>query len=423
MFARITNVKTITATERSTEPLSRAQYAQLEESDAFIKLLDDGIVTLLRSRDVPFGIRASSSVGQAVLEDGTRFAIQEKSPGALRALLGWSLPEDLRVVEVPSTVSATGPVLEIYARQFLIHLGYYLRHGRIKKYRSELQISSSPRGRLAIVETVGLFARGIRGKVAHYQVNLTADILLNRLLALAIREVERVIQSQSGDPEMLGFARMYAPLFQDVRAHEIETWDWKSKAKAFHAVETSLTMRDELQRALAYARALLLHLGAWPEEDEGFKVPDSFFLNLETLFQDAVTQVLKEILVPLRVWDGVALECPLFEELKNRYIANPDFVIDGNSYSILVGDCKYKELESYPAHSDVYQLVSHCTALNATTALLVYPGNVFTFTELGKTQSGVRVHYSTVRTNELRVDLSACMAKLKVLGPKIQVTA
>ena len=416
-------MKTITATERSTEPLTKAQYIYLEESDAFIKLLDNGVVTLLRSRDVPFGVRASCSVGQAVLEDGTRFIVQEKSPGALRALLNWSLPEDLRSVAVPSAVSATGPVLEVYARQFLVHLGYYLRHGRIKKYVSELQVSGSPRGRLAIAETARLYARGIRGKIAHHKVGLTADILLNRLLALAIREVESLFQNQSGDPEMVGLARMYAPLFQDVRVREIEAWDWKTKARAFHAVETSIRMRDELQRALAYARALLLHLGAWPEEDKGFKVPDSFFLNLETLFQDAVTQVLRQILVPLRVWDGAELECPLFEELKNRYIANPDFVIGKDSDRWVVGDCKYKELESYPGHSDVYQLVSHCIALNATTALLIYPGETFKFTDLGKTQSGISVHCATVRITELREDLRTCMTELNVLVPQISITA
>jgi 5-methylcytosine-specific restriction endonuclease McrBC regulatory subunit McrC len=417
-------VNTIIATERSTEPLSKTQYAQLEESDAFLKLIDNGVVTLIRSRDIPFGVRASSSVGQAVLEDGSRLVIHEKSPGALRTLLEWSLPEDLRSVEVPSAVSATGPVLEIYARQFLVHLGYYLRHGRLKKYRSELTISSNPSGRLATAETAGLFARGIRGKIAHHKVSLTADILVNRLLGLAIREVERLFRTENNDPEKLGLARMYAPLFQDVRTHEIEAWDWKNKAKAFTAVEGSIKARDELRSALAYARALLLHLGAWPEEDQGFKVPDSFFLNLETLFQDAVSQVLTRIMAPLPVSDGASLKCPLFEDLKDRYIADPDFVIDdGTHHPILVGDCKYKELESHPAHSDVYQLVSHCVALNVSTALLVYPGETFTFEELGETQSGAKIYYSTVRLNQLRVDLKTCMTKLSVPLPEALIPA
>jgi hypothetical protein len=174
----------------------------------------------------------------------------------------------------------------------------------------------------------------------------------------------------------------------------------------------------ELQRALAYARALLLHLGAWPENDEGFTVPDSFFLNLETLFQDAVTQVLSEVLVPLKVWNGAELECPLFEELKNRYVADPDFVIGTESDRLLVGDCKYKEIEHYPSHSDVYQLLSHCEALNVERAMLIYPGNGFAFSNLGKTHSGVTIHFARVRISELREDLRECMSKVGVVTPR-----
>lgn len=407
-------METITATERSTESLNRTQYGRLEKSDSFVKLLENGVVTLLRSQQIPFGVRGSSLVGQALLEDGTRLVIQEKSPGALKALLNWSLPEDLRAVEIPSSVSATGPVLQIYARQFLTHLGYYLRHGRIKNYRSEFRSSSTPSGRVDIKGTLRLYARGVRGKIAQHNSILTADILVNRLLALAIRDVERLFDLEDGDRQMLGLARMYAPLFQDVQQREVEVWGWKTKARAFEQVLANIRMTDELQKALSYARAILLHLGAWSDDERGFAIPDSFFLNLETLFQDAVTQVLHETVAPIPTSKGRTLGYPLFPELRDRYIADPDFVIGRESNPFLVGDCKYKDLSGFPAHSDVYQVLSHCLALKNSTALLVYPGDQFRLSKLGETTSGITVHWCTVRIADLKTDLRACMKQFEL---------
>jgi len=76
-------------------------------------------------------------------------------------------------------------------------------------------------------------------------------------------------------------------------------------------------MTDELQKALAYARALLLHLGAWSADDKVFTVPDSFFFNLETLFQDAVTQVLREVFAPIQTSVGREFGFPLFPEMRD----------------------------------------------------------------------------------------------------------
>jgi McrBC 5-methylcytosine restriction system component len=206
---------------------------------------------------------------------------------------------------------------------------------------------------------------------------------------------------------------MYAPLFQDVRQREVAAWDWKAKARAFHEVLGKIRMTDELQKALSYARALLLHLGAWSDDERGYAIPDSFFLNLETLFQDAVTQVLHEIVAPIQTSEGHTLRYPLFPELRDRYIADPDFVIGGESNPFLVGDCKYKDLSGFPAHSDVYQVLSHCLALKNSTALLVYPGEQFSFSRLGETTSGITVHWCTVRIAELKTDLTACMKQFE----------
>jgi len=58
----------------------------------------------------------------------------------------------------------------------------------------------------------GAFVRTrYQGKIAFHKTFLTADIMVNRLLALAIRDVERLFGLRGGDPQMLGPC-------QDVRA-------------------------------------------------------------------------------------------------------------------------------------------------------------------------------------------------------------
>src|SRR5690349_13772366 len=90
----------IQLTERSTIAIDPADYQSLEQSTSFSELIEAGVISLVRSRNSPYGLRAANQVGGAILEGGIRVTVLEKVDGALRALLKWSLPEDVR--EVPA---------------------------------------------------------------------------------------------------------------------------------------------------------------------------------------------------------------------------------------------------------------------------------------------------------------------------------
>lgn len=393
-------------TERSTLSVPRLIYQQLSGSERLSQLMQAGVLGLLRSKEVPYGLRASCYVGHAVLEDGVRLEVREKSAGALAALLRWSLPADLRSAPVPSQVGVAIPILEVFARRFLALLGYYVRHGRVKAYLPYVRKSGSPRGKIHVPETLRLLRRGQRGQIACRQQVLSADVLINRLLRLGLETIEQLFASDQQAQDALAEARMYAPLFQDAQTWELQRRGDGFRADSFTQALENTRMTDDLYGALAYARALVLHLGIWPQSESDPTVPHSFFLNLETLFEEAVRQVSAEILASNIVSKGARVNRPLFAQMPGRYVADPDVVVQAQAAAVLVADCKYKQLGGFPDHSDVYQLFSHCSALQSNLGVLIYPGEDYGRVPLGETGSGISMYSASVRIANLRDDLN-----------------
>ena len=403
--------------ERGTLPISRSKFRALTESESISRLVQGGIITLFRSRDVPYGIRASCFVGHAILQDGDRLEVHEKTQGALHTLLLWSLPADLRGTRLPSKVGPKLPILDMFARQFLRSLAYYVRHGRLKAYLPSLQKSSTVRGKICIRETVRLLGRGQRGQLVQRPTTLSANVLVNRLLHLGLVAVDQLFSANERTEEVLAEARMYAPLFYDADIHEFRRCGYSFIADAFARGLKEPKTSEYLQTALAYARALVLHLGIWPTDDSSAVIPQSFFLNLETLFEEAVRQVFSEVVPSLAVQKGAALKHPLFVNLPSRYVADPDGVISKGDEVALVLDTKYKQLAKYPDHSDVYQLFAHCSALGSSTGILIYPAEDRRLGVLGMTKSQIKVHWGTVRIGHLSADLENIARELSVIEP------
>lgn len=123
---------------------------------------------------------------------------------------------------------------------------------------------------------------------------------------------------------------------------------------------------------------------------------------------------------------GAELNRPLFDRLGSRYIADPDVVISKEAEVLLVLDTKYKQIDNYPDHGDVYQLFAHCTALSAQTGLLVYPAAEPQVHALGTAVSQVEVHWAGVRIGCLRDDLEMIVKELiwrsRSPGPSLRRT-
>lgn len=395
---------TLELRERTTTSVQEETFHRLQGSRRAKQLLQDGVISFINSRTTPFGVRCGCYVGQALLESGFRLIIHEKDAGALRNLLHYSVPEDVRESQLPSPVASESELLILFAERFLEHLGYYLRHGRLKIYDSELRKTNSPRGRIDLGRTMRSSARGDAVSISCWVPQLTGDILPNRLLALGLLAVESLFGASKNE-QVLDLTRMYAPLFSDVLNRQ--QLSQKQASIAFDQAFQSSRVVSDLRHALLYARALVLNLGAWPDINVGYaEVPHSFFINLETLYENAIRTALSESLpASFQTSKGSRLNCPTFVSLPDRYVADPDLVVLKDNSPVFVGDCKYKVIDGYPGHSDIYQLLSHSNSIHCKTAALVYPGNKFSLMEVGVTGDGVTAYMFQVRTNALHEDV------------------
>lgn len=407
--------RVVKLTERRTVQLSEQDYRLLDNSSTFRDLVEDGIVSLVRTRQAPYGARAAAYVGQAMLEDGTHLIIGEKLPGALRSLVMHSVPDDLRPVDAPSAVDETSPVMEILADRFCERLGTYLRDGQIKEYRVRTDISGSPRGRLDLGRTLRLQARGRVGLVAHQHGHLTADLAFNQLLALGLFAAEAI--AGRANLSLLAKCRTYAPIFEDLSWYPTWRMSLPLRAAAYQSALGDARATGALRDALAYARAMVLHLGVWGSLglDE---IPTSYFVSLETLFESAVLSASEALYGDTwSIGKGAALGVSLFRDA-DGYVADPDIVARAGQHIVLVGDCKYKDLDGRPSHQDVYQLVAHCAALRCSNGLLVYPVSDVaegpSLNSLGTTRSGTTVRWAHIRPGHLLQDLAHVLGDLRM---------
>lgn len=402
-------MQTIRGRERSTLPVSSADYRLVEDSLVGRDLLESGIISLVRSKSTPYGLRCGAHVGSALLTQNVRLVIEEKVPGSLRALLDWAVTEDVVDVPVPSVVDLDSPVLGVFARQFLSTLGMYLRRGRLKQYRPSQEVGPIPRGKIDLRVTLAMEARGRSSVVGYSRRALTGDLDANRLIALALSAIEGLVATGVVDAESATRARSYGALFSDVSWQSLRRARLSDLETLFQVTLEQPQSVGALRAVLLYARALILNLGAWPDDDTGLPVPDAFFLNLERLFEDAVRAAAVSLLPSCDVVKGRRLHRPLFMDRPQVYIADPDFVATaGHGDVVLTADAKYKDLDGLPAHSDVYQIAAHAHALGGESALLVYPAAQSALANvLGRTSPGCTVAFCMVRLDHLGEDLAS----------------
>ena len=127
------------------------------------------------------------------------------------------------------------------------------------------------------------------------------------------------------------------------------------------------------REAVALAGAILDAAGFGGSEISPRTIERSWFINLETFFEDAVRRVVGRIL------DGSALVSrplsrpSLFQPGAGRYRANPDIVIRMNSGTTSIADAKYKDFTDWPSSADVHEIISHAAAYGAEKAILFFP--------------------------------------------------
>ena len=111
--------------------------------------------------------------------------------------------------------------------------------------------------------------------------------------------------------------------------------------------------------------------GASLSEQSGPFDFQTFLVDMNTLFERFVTQVLRE-----RAGIDFTVDAQVSTHLgsEEKVPMRPDIVVSMGGAVGLVADCKYKRLEpSEFKNHDVYQMLAYCTATKVRRGLLIYP--------------------------------------------------
>lgn len=398
------SVPVVRLVERSTTAVSRQVFEEIAADESLFPLLEEGVLSLVRSRTTPFGVRCGAWVGRVRLPSGLELLINEKVRGSLLGLLEWAAPSRVRAVNLPSPASDLEIAQGALADRFLAATERYLASGRHAHYAPLILRGTTPQGRLDIGQTLRIRAGGRPTTVVSHASRLSRRDDCNDLLAGAISLAELACDALH-EIELVARARNLSHAFGDCDGGRWLRRLPTVRAEALDRALGSLNEEDPMREALAYARIFLLNLGVWDGERPEH-MPQGFFLSLETLFEEAVLAAAR-LTWSNRVVRGRDLRVQLFPELPRAYTVDPDLVLLHTAAESVAAavDVKFKEKGALPAHADVYQLVAHASALGARHAALVYPGAYSAQTRLGRTASGVEVIVLEVSMDNLREDL------------------
>ena len=232
--------------------------------------------------------------------------------------------------------------------------------GLLRGYLSEEDALYTVRGRIRFDEQIRR-RYGIPLPVELRFDEFTEDILANRLVKAAAVRLHHMTLRSSEARRGLGWI---AAILESVSLLEF---------RRRNVPDVRFDRLNEHYRdVVGLARLILLH-----SEFESFRGDvraSGFLINMNDLFQEFVTQALREVLnvsdKTLRDDKGIR-RLTLAEE--NRVQLKPDLSWWDGETCMFVGDAKYKKIDhSSVPNADLYQLLAYATALDLPGGLLIY---------------------------------------------------
>jgi 5-methylcytosine-specific restriction endonuclease McrBC regulatory subunit McrC len=361
----------IRARERSLLPLGELDFRFLEGNANFWRLVEQGLVSLERTRRADYGIKAGPYVGQAILGDRL-LQIEEKIPGALQGLFHFSESPETRLVEAESFIDSEKVFLRSLADQFLNLVDEYLRFGRLKTYQRRTLVGGTPHGAILFPATLRLWAKGRRDLVAYQFNELSASNFPNQAIGFALHILDGMLTYSDDDQRRLDRVRTASMLFEDSRWQALIVRRREALDAGFQGLGPE-TLR--FTKLLGLARLLVLHFGVTTTVTEE-RMDYSWFVNLESLFEESVR---KAVTIAARSFDLVGtdwgVEYKYILTDTDRHRANPDIVLWKSGRPFAVLDAKYKSEENETSSDDLYQLLAHALAWGVDRAVLIYPSD------------------------------------------------
>jgi 5-methylcytosine-specific restriction endonuclease McrBC regulatory subunit McrC len=398
--------------ERGSVDLNAETFVGLAEEAGFWGLLENGILTATRPSPQVARLHGTRYVGRALVGD-TEITVVEKVSGSLAALLSYASGGAFKVPPAEAAASPLGDLIPLLIHAFLEKVRDYVSRGIDFSYGRRYEAGSLIGGTLNVARTVHLHARGMKHMAAFARPVLRRDVPKNKVALAAIRQIEELARQVSVPAADIATARTLAQFFTDIRDIEVllgRRERWVSEARALEIEAATAFDRD----LLALAAVVLSHESFEPDTISTGRVPRSWFVNLETLFEDAVRKTLADVAPSdLRVTAAGFFKPPIFDATTGYFRANPDLLVKQAGASVAVGDAKYKTWNGFDTagiHHDLYQLLVHTAAHEASMAFLVYAHDAFDFRHLGVSATGADTWAFAVDVRALEQDLAQVLS-------------
>jgi McrBC 5-methylcytosine restriction system component len=270
----------------------------------------------------------------------------------------------------PGSLTAVSPWSAV-AMRFQDELTIYIRNGIERRYIPQTVTMSRPRGRLDIPATVSrLLSRGRDNHVICRPRFLVDDTPFNRVIFAAAVRAEQLLLREGISAPLRGI-RAAAMALSGVRRDIVPDIYSARQLVAFE--------RKNYQQLLSLAEILVRGVPALPpNERQDVAYSMSAWINVELLFEEAVRSAAtlaagSRAVVRQGRGDGVNMfQQLLTDPATPMKSANPDVVVHHERRTFLL-DAKYRRHDEAFTDGELYQLMAHSVAYEASAAALVAP--------------------------------------------------
>lgn len=363
---------TISVTERGSTEISPEDWALLSGDTNFWRLVESNVVQVEAGNAGKWRIKGTCYVGRALIGH-TVLEIAEKFEGAFETLVELGAHKAPKITLTPSPVTKSARSTGVLISLFIKSVRTYLSGFKKVAYVRIPDAGPIVAGRLNVTRTIRLRGKGMAHLAAFDRSELSADLPINRCIYAALREVERLSRVTKTAPEDVAAARALREAFDECLPSVLAARPGELAKAA--AREASLPQRrTEISDVISLAGAVLDAAGFGGPDSWQRSVERSWFVNLETFFEEAVRNVVRGCLSSSFIVTSAQDRPAIFSSDLGRYRANPDVVISNSARGILaIADAKYKDFTDWPSASDVHELLAHAAAYGASKAFFFYP--------------------------------------------------
>lgn len=400
--------------ERDEVELSREEWRSLSTSAEFWELVDSGILGVSQKRARTMRLIGTKYVGCAHV-GGVEIVVNAKVEGALESLFGYATRSNFRAHDFEAPRSEFGPLIALLASRFIDLVKTYASRGRDFTYRHRFEAGTLIGGRLNIVKTLAMRSRGLLGVAFERQV-ISRQTPLNRAVLLGLFAIDDLAKVVSCAERCGLEARSLIELFADSLGHNILVGSSHDLSLQIERLAEQEVGDNRVM--LLLAAVLVARRSVEFDRPTSGRVPQTWFLNLESLFEAAIRNVFTDLLLgkDYVVDAGTDHSVTIFSKVADRYRAHPDIVLSQAGSVRCVGDVKYKKWDAEKTHmtSDLYQLLAHSTAFGSGMCFLVFPNEKFDEIDLGMNASGIHARTFAVDVARLPEHVQSIVTTLGI---------